>query len=201
MVAILQDLIFKLRFLCTPMPLESVAGFALRTTGMEEETIEQEMMKITDGITAAMGQRDPIPSALPPSLMDSLNNSYIRHLSPIIGVFGCDQNRREWKEYEAAYTKYSAEVEKGLAEKVASVVEDSTEQSKEHPALKQINDHLVVKWQWLNKGIFDGNKWSTTTHIPLLTQAVIKHLDAMVDPVISAFEEVRKSKLVWFYVI
>ena len=100
MVAILQDLIFKLRFLCTPMPLESVADFALRTTGMEEEAIEQEMMKITDGITATMGQRDPIPSALPPSLMDSLNNSYILHLSPIISVFGCDQNRQEWKEYE-----------------------------------------------------------------------------------------------------
>ena len=86
------------------MPLESVADFALQTTGMEEKAIEQEMMKITDGITAAMGLRDPIPSALPPSVIDSLNNSYIQHLSPIIGVFGCDQNRQKWKEYEVAYT-------------------------------------------------------------------------------------------------
>ena len=99
-----------------------------------------------------MGQRDPIPSAFPQSLIDSLNNSYIQHLSPIISVFGCDQNWQKWKEYEAAYTKYSGEVEKGLAENVASVVEDSTEQSKEPPAVKQTNNHLVIKWQWLNKG-------------------------------------------------
>jgi len=39
MVAILKDLILKLRFLCTPMSLESVEDFNERMKGMEEEEI------------------------------------------------------------------------------------------------------------------------------------------------------------------
>ena len=72
-------------------------------------------------------------------------------------------------------------------EKVASVVKDSAD----NQDLQQINGHLVIKWNWLKKRIFGGQKWSTSTPTPLLTQTVIKHLDLLVDEVISSFEEVH----------
>ena len=58
--------------------------------------------------------------------------------------------------------------------------------------LKEINDHLVVKWEWMSKkGTFDGNKWSTSTGVPLLSTTFIKNLDFMVQPVCPAFEQVH----------
>lgn len=169
------------------MALESVAEFGERTKELNEDGVEEEMMKITNAAMQAVAQNEPIPSALPSSLLEVINRSYVKHLSPIFGFFGCDQKRKEWKLYEDAYSKYEAEVEEALAEKVASVVKDSTDTE----SLKEINDHLVIKWKWINKGLFDGQKWSTSTHIPLLTQTVIKNLDSMADEVIGSFEEVR----------
>ena len=96
----------------------------------------------------------------------------------------------EWKAYDNAYSKYSEEVEQLLSAKVASVVEDAAD----NEDLKKINEHLIIKWAWLSKGIFDGQKWSTSTWIPLLTQMVIKNLDCMVDEIGSSFEEVCTFK-------
>ena len=197
MVAIIQNMVFKLRFLCTPMPLESFEAFKERTQEISDDEIEQELQKLANGVIGIMAQKDAIPSALTPSLMEAMNNSYIRHISPLIGFFGCDKKRMEWKTYEEAYMKYSDEVEEALSVKAASVVEEG---SNEHSQLKEINDHLVIKWTWLKNGIFDGETWSASTSIPLLTQTVIKHFDLIVEQVISAFEEVSKSKPVYIYV-
>lgn len=70
----------------------------------------------------------------------------------MIGLFGCQKHRQEWEADEQAYRKYSEEVKQSLSEKVASVVEDATDAED----LKMINEHLIIKWDWLNKGIFDG---------------------------------------------
>jgi len=190
MVAILKDLIYKLHFLCTPMSLESMVAFVERTKNMAPEEAEEEMTKLTEGVMDVLEGEECIPSALPASLLETLNNSYIRHLSPFIGLFGCQKDRKEWHDYEAAYSKYSEEVVKSFSDKVKSVVEDAVDTQD----LKQINEHLIIKWAWLNKGIFDGQKWSTSTRIPLLTQTVIKHLDTTVYDIASSFEEVRKFK-------
>ena len=107
-----------------------------------------------------------------------------------MGLFGCQKHRQEWEADEQAYRKYSEEVKQSLSEKVASVVEDATDAGD----LKMINEHLIIKWDWLNNGILDGKTWGSSTRIPLLTQTVIKNLDAMIDEIASSFEEVCKFK-------
>jgi hypothetical protein len=190
MVAIMMGLIYKLRFLCTPMSLESVEAFEERTAKLQGDEADEEMRDVVRGVMDVLKETEAIPSALPPLLLEELNNSYIRHLSPLIGLFGCQKDRMEWKAYDDAYSKYSEEVEQLLSAKVASVVEDAAD----NEDLKKINEHLIIKWAWLNKGIFDGQKWSTSTRIPLLTQTVIKNLDSMVDEIGPSFEEVRTFK-------
>jgi|SRR5882762_388063 len=190
MVAIITDLIYKLRFLCTPMSLESVEAFEERTAKLQGDEADEEMGDLVRAVMDVLKEKEAIPSALPPSLLEELNSSYIRHLSPLIGLFGCQKNRMEWKAYDDAYSKYSEEVEELLSAKVASVVEDAAD----NEDLKKINEHLIIKWAWLNKGIFDGQKWSTSTRIPLLTQTFIKNLDSMVDEIGPSFEEVRIFK-------
>lgn len=190
MVAILKDLILKLCFLCTPMSLESVEDFNERMKEMEPEEVEKQMKKMTETVMGVLKDKEAIPSTLPRSLFDAWNTSYIRHLSPLIGLFGCQSHRQEWGAYNEAYEKYSEEVKQSLSEKVASVLEDATD----NEDLKMINDHLIIKWDWLNNGILDGKTWGSSTRIPLLTQTVIKNLDAMIDDIAPSFEEVRKFK-------
>lgn len=201
MTAIINDLLFKLHFLCIPMRLESVAEFDARMDGMADDEAEQQLQKLTDTIMGAMSTKEAIHDALPSDLLDVLNNSYIHHLSPLIDYLGCKEDQPEWVNYQSAFSTYCKEVEEALAEKAASVVTDSTSDMTESSDLKEINDHLVVKWEWMSKkGIFDGNKWSTSTGVPLLSTTFIKNLDFMVQPVCPAFEQVRTSKPVEIYV-
>jgi len=172
------------------MSLESVEAFEERTAKLQGDEADEEMRDVVRGVMDVLKEKEAIPSALPPLLLEEVNNSYIQHLSPLIGLFGCQKDRMEWKAYDDAYSKYSEEVEQLLSGKVASVVEDAAD----NEDLKKINEHLIIKWAWLNKGIFDGQKWSTSTRIPLLTQTVIKNLDSMVDEIGSSFEEVCTFK-------
>ena len=96
MTAIINDLLFKLHFLCIPMHLEPVAEFDTRMDGMANDEAEQQLQKLTDTIMDAMSTKEAIHDALPSDLLDVLNNSYICHLSPLIDYLGCKEDQPEW---------------------------------------------------------------------------------------------------------
>jgi hypothetical protein len=131
-----------------------------------------------------MEQNEPIPSALPKTLLKTIDNSYIKHVSNYIGYFGVKKGSGMHKKYQEGFKAYAKEVEEALEEKAASVETESE-------SIKQINKYLVTKWHWIIHGLFDGMMWTTDTRVPLCTQTVIKHLDALVDPIANAFGEVR----------
>ena len=54
MVAIIQNMDFKLYFLCTPMPLEYLEVFKERTQGMSGDEIEQELQTLANGVMGMM---------------------------------------------------------------------------------------------------------------------------------------------------
>jgi hypothetical protein len=47
------------------------------------------MSDVVRAVMDVLKKKEAIPSALPLSLLEELNSSYIRHLSPLIGLFGC----------------------------------------------------------------------------------------------------------------
>jgi len=78
------------------------------------------MSDVVRAVMDVLKKKEAIPSALPLSLLEELNSSYIRHLSALIGLFGCQKDRMEWKAYDDTYSKYSEEVEQLLSAKMAS---------------------------------------------------------------------------------
>src|SRR6266436_6939612 len=88
MVAILEDMVFFLHFMCTPMKLLALADFKNQVESKTEEEKEQLAGDIRTHILSTMKQTEPIPSSLPPSLLANINNIYIRHVSKEFGFIG-----------------------------------------------------------------------------------------------------------------
>ena len=86
MEAIIQNMVFKLHFLCTPIPLESLEVFKERSQGMSDDEIEQELQSLANEVMAIMAQKNAIPSALTPSLTEGLNNNCICHIFLIVSI-------------------------------------------------------------------------------------------------------------------
>ena len=197
MAAILEDMMFFLKFLCTPTKLTSLEDFRNETKSKVEEEKEAGVEEIKAHIFAVMDQKEPICSALPPSLLNAINNIYIRHVSKNLGYIGSPDGTQLHQTYQEGFAKYVEEVKVELERKVKSVVKDTTDSMD----LGLINDHLVIKWQWIQFGIFDGAKWTLSTGVPLLTQTVINHLDDLIKPIELGFEEVHKTLLLEIYIV
>ena len=197
MGAILEDMMFFLKFLCTPIKLTLLEDFKNETKSKVEEEKEAMVEDIRGHIFAVMEQKEPICNALPPSLLKAIDNIYIRHVSEHIGFIGSPDGTEQHKMYQEGFAKYVEEVEVELERKAKSVVKDTGDSMD----LGLINDHLVIKWQWIQFGLFDGAKWTMSTGVPLATQTVIGHLDGLIGAIELGFEEVRKTLLVEIYVV
>ena len=193
----MEDMVFFLKFLCTPMKLTSLEDFRNQTKSKNEVEKEEMAEEIRAHILSVMKQTEPIPSALPPSLLTKINNIYIRQVSKLIGYIGSPDGTQQHVMYQEGFAKYVEEVEMELEKKAKSVVKDAADSE----ALGLVNDHLVIKWQWIQFGLFDGAKWTTSTGVPLATQAVINHLDELVTDIGVGFQEVHKTLQVEIYVV
>jgi hypothetical protein len=129
--------------------------------------------------------------------LTTINNIYVRCLSKHIGYVGSPDRTQQHAIYQEGFAKYVQEVEAELGMKAKSVVKDAADSE----ALALVNDHLVIKWQWIQFGLFDGAKLTTTTGLLLATQGVIQHLDALVTVIAGGFEEVCKTLQVEIYVV
>jgi hypothetical protein len=197
MVAILEDMLFFLKFMCTPMQLTSLEDFRNQTKSKEEAEKEQMMEDIRAHIFSVMDQMEPILSALPPSLLWEIDNIYIRRVSKHIGFFGSPEGSKQHGNYQRGFAQYVQEVGVELEKKVKSVVKDAADSGD----LRLVNDHLVKKWEWIQFGLFDGAKWLTSTGVLLATQTVIGHIDELITAIERGFEEVRKTLQVGIYVV
>jgi hypothetical protein len=188
---------FFLKFMCTPMQLTSLEDFRNETKSKAEAEKEEMMEDIRVHIFSVMDQMEPIPSALPPSLLQEIDNIYIRRVSKHIGFFGSPEGSLQHGNYQKGFAQYVEEVGVELQKKVKSVVKDAADSGD----LGLVNDHLVKKWEWIQFGLFDGAKWSTSTGVPLATQTVIGHIDDLITAIERGFEEVRKTLQVGIYVV
>lgn len=188
MVAILRDMVFALDLLCTPMKLESVEDFGKRTAQMSLRDQEQEKDVLFKNIITVMGQKEPIRSILPQTLLQTIDTSYARHISEDIGFFGVPEGTDEYERYMKGFLAYSNEVKEALLAKAAS----SRTCGHDSGDITLANDHLVTKWEWLCKDMLSGFHWSSETPQPLLTQTFIKNMDGLIHKIAPAFEEVRR---------
>jgi hypothetical protein len=187
MVVAVTDMLFHLRFLCTPIDIESVEAFKERAQGMKDDEVEEAHRELVTQVLRTMEQKEAIPSMLSKTLLKHVDQSYIRHVSKHMGFFGSPEGSKPWTEYQEGFQEYKKEVEEAFDAKVSSVQRDETESVD----LKLINDKLIVKWHWIMDGLFTGHTWGVATQTPLPTQTVIRHMDDLISPIASAFEEVR----------
>jgi hypothetical protein len=190
MVAIFRDMVFALDFLCTPMELESVEEFGKRTAQMSEKDQEEAKEALFNNIITVMGQKEPIRSILPPSLLQTIDTSYTRHISEEIGFFGVPEGTNGYERYMKGFSAYSKEVRDALLAKAAS----SRTCGHDSVDITLANDYLLPKWEWLCKDVLFGFHWSSPTPQPLLTQTFIKNMDGLICEIAPAFEEVRRRK-------
>jgi hypothetical protein len=188
-------MMFFLKFMCTPMKLTLLKDLRNKTKSKEEAGKEQMIEDIKDPIFSVMDQMEPILSALPSSLLNEINNIYIWCLSKQIGFIGSPDRSKQYANYQEGLAQYVQEVE--LEKKVKSVVKDAAYSGD----LGLVNDHLVIKWQWIQFGLFDVAKWLTSTGVPLVMQMIIGHLDKLFTAIEGGFEEVCKTLQVEIYVV
>jgi hypothetical protein len=187
MVAMVEDMLSTFKFLTTPMDLEDHSNFHARLQDANDDHIAQELDTISKKIQLEMKQKEAIPSALPKSLLKSIDIAYVRNLSAYIDLFGYKSGKETI--WEDAYAKYVTEVAEGFKEKAKSLQKDDTDS----PDLLLINNQLVNKWNWIAEGILSGYQWSTPTRTPLLTQSVIKDFDSLVNGGAAGFSTVSES--------
>jgi hypothetical protein len=187
MAVALTDMVFHLRFLCTPIDIESVEKFQKRVMGMKDDEVEEAHKKLAMSVLQTMEQKEAIPSVLSKTLLKNVDDSYIHHVSTKFGFFGSQKGSKPYMDYQKGFKEYGRAVEEAFAAKVSSVQSDETESED----LRLINDKLVVKWHWIMDGLFMGHTWGVATQTPLLTETVIKHMDELISPIEDAFEEVR----------
>jgi hypothetical protein len=188
MVAILRDMVFALDFLCTPIELESAEEFQKRTAQMSGEEQEEAKEALFQNIITVMSQKEPIRSILPKSLFQTIDTSYIRHISEDIGFFGVPEGTDGYDRYMKGFSAYYEEVKVALLEKASS----SRTCGHDSVDIMLANNHLVTKWEWLCKDVLSGFHWSSQTSQPLLTQTFIKNMDGSILEIAPAFEEVRR---------
>ena len=141
MVAILQDMLFLLKFLCTPIVLTSLEDFKKETLSKCDREKEEILEKIRAHIFSVMDQKEPICSALPPQLLSKINDIYIKWVSKHIGFIGSPERTQQHAKYQEGFEKYVEEVEVELRKKVDSVVKDAADCSD----LGLVTDCLVIK--------------------------------------------------------
>ena len=121
---------------------------------MDDDAIEDEQTVVLKHIMEMMQQKERIPSALPKSFLQSVDVSYVCHISENIGWFGSVVGSHGHSVYENGFKEYTKEVDAALKQKAFSVQRDG---EMELPELLLVNKGLVVKWQWIwQQGIFDG---------------------------------------------
>lgn len=169
------------------MELESVEEFRERTAQMSGEQQENARDALFNNIVTMMAQNTPIRSILPKSLLQTIDTSYIRHISEDIGYFGVPAGTDGYDRYMKGFSAYSNEVKEALLEKASS----SRTCSHDSADITLANKHLVTKWEWLSKDVLSGFHWSSQTSQPLLTQTFIKNMDGSILEIAPAFEEVR----------
>lgn len=167
------------------MKLETVEEFEKRTEMMSAEGKEQAAEELVRHVVNVLEQKRPIHSIMSKELMETLNDSYIRHLSEHIGFFGVSEGAGH-EMYMQGHAQYKREVREALVKKASATMA----RTNDSPDLKLANEHLATKWDWICKGLFGQLNWTCPTPAPLVTQTFIKNLDVMISDIADAFEEV-----------